>query len=494
MNIAPLFIAVPLFTAFLTPVLSRVREGIADVLSNAATATLLALSLAALYGVHTKGVIIYTFGGWSPPFGINLVVDGLSALLLVTISLISVMITIFSTKYMDRFTDKPKYYTLLMLMVAGMCGVVLTGDMFNMYVFIEMAAVSSYALVAFGCESDELEAAFKYMVLGSLASAFILFGIIILYSFTGSLNMAQISSIIAEKGASPPVQLCFALFLMGFGLKAALVPFHAWLPDAHPSAPAPISAMLSGVLIKAIGVYALSRVVFNVFGMNMLFSEILMILGTLSMIVGVLLAIGQWDFKRLLAYHSVSQMGYVVLGLGIGTPLSILGGLFHLFNHASFKSLLFLNSGAVEYGSGTRDLHEMGGLKEKMPVTSATSLIASASIAGIPPFNGFWSKLIIIVAAVQAGHMAYALVAIVASILTLASFMKVQRYGFHGKLKEGLAAVKEAPAAMCLSMIALAAICTAAGLAFPIVLRYLIDPAVSVLLNGLGYSGLILGG
>jgi len=378
-------------------------------------------------------------------------------------------------------------------MIAGMNGVVLTGDFFNMFVFVEIAAVASYALVAFGCESEELEAAFKYMVLGSVASAFILFAVIIIYSATGTLNMAHVSKIVAGTGVTPPIQLCFALFLMGFSLKAALVPFHAWLPDAHPSAPAPISAMLSGVLIKAIGVYSLTRIIFNVFGMNFAFSEILLILGTISMIVGVLLAIGQWDYKRLLAYHSVSQMGYVVLGLGLGTPLGILGGLFHLFNHASFKSLLFLTSGAVEYSVGTRDLKEMGGLKEKLPVTSAASLVGSMSIAGIPPFNGFWSKLIIIIAAVMSGRYIYALVAVIASILTLASFMKVQRYGFYGKLKTALEA-REVPFLMCLAMIMLAFVCVAAGLFFPFVLDYLIKPAVSVLINGTAYSSLVLGG
>jgi multicomponent Na+:H+ antiporter subunit D len=375
-----------------------------------------------------------------------------------------------------------------------MNGVVLTGDFFNMFVFIEIAAIASYALVAFGCEGEELEASFKYMVLGSVASTFILFSVIILYSVTGTLNMAHVSSIVREQGAGPAVQLCFALFFMGFSLKAALVPFHAWLPDAHAAAPAPISAMLSGVLIKAVGVYSLARITFNVFGMNAAFSEILLVLGAVSMIVGVILAIGQWDFKRLLAYHSISQMGYVILGLGLNTPLSILGGLFHLFNHASFKSLLFLNSGAVEYSAETRDLREMGGLRERLPVTSATSLIASASIAGVPPFNGFWSKLLIIISAVLSQHYVYAFVAVIASILTLASFLKVQRYGFYGKLKESLSQIKEAPRLMTFSVIALALICIGAGLLFPLVLDYLIYPAVRVLLNGLGYSNLILGG
>jgi multicomponent Na+:H+ antiporter subunit D len=285
-----------------------------------------------------------------------------------------------------------------------------------------------------------------------------------------------------------------ALFIVGFGMKSALVPFHAWLPDAHPSAPAPISAMLSGVLIKALGVYALVRIFFNVIGITPQLYYILMVLGALSMLIGVLLAIGQWDFKRLLAYHSISQIGYVVLGIGLGNPLGVTGGLFHLFNHALFKSLLFLNAGAVEYTLGTRRLEEMGGLHKKMPVTANTSLAASMSIAGIPPFNGFWSKLLIIVACIQAGRIWFALAAIIASLLTLASFMKVQKYAFFEGLKEKYQGVRETPWQMGAAMIALALLCFAGGIFFTWLLKFIIEPAVIAVASGLGYSRLVLGG
>lgn len=281
---------------------------------------------------------------------------------------------------------------------------------------------------------------------------------------------------------------------MGFGLKSALVPFHAWLPDAHPAAPAPVSAMLSGVLIKALGVYALVRIFYSVIGGSPGILFVLMFLGAVSMVLGVFLAIGQWDMKRLLAYHSISQIGYIFLGIGLGTPLGILGGLFHLFNHSVFKSLLFLNSGAVEYAVGTRDLREMGGLKERMPVTAGTSLVASMSIAGIPPFNGFWSKLIIILAAVQAGHPIYAAFAVIASILTLASFAKVQKYAFFGKLNKKFKDVKEVPGFMCGSMILLAAICIVSGiLIIPALSRFFLGPAANVLVNGTGYARTVFG-
>jgi len=244
------------------------------------------------------------------------------------------------------------------------------------------------------------------------------------------------------------------------------VPFHAWLPDAHPSAPAPISAMLSGVLIKSLGIYTLYRIFFCVFGVNSQLLSILMILGVLSMVIGVFLAIGQWDLKRLLAYHSISQIGYVVLGLSLGTPLGLIGGLFHLFNHSIFKSLLFLNSGAIEYTTGTRDLKQMGGLSEKMPVTSNTALFAAMSISGVPPFNGFWSKLLIIIACIQAGRYWYGFLAVLASILTLASFTKVMKYAFFGSLKNQWQTVKEVPIFMKTAMIILAVICILGGFLF----------------------------
>jgi len=426
-NILPLFVGISLAGAFLTSIVGKKLKWLPDLMGSLTTLILLGLSLITVRIVATQGILVYSVGSWKLPIGIALVLDGLTVFMLVTVNLMAFFIAIYSINYMERFTSKWKFYTLFLLMVAGMNGVVITGDMFNLFVFLEIASVASYALVAFGTERHELEAAFKYTVMSTVGSLFILLGIVFLYSYTSTLNMADMANVLAQKGMSNIVIMVSVLFIMGFGLKAALVPFHAWLPDAHPSAPAPISAMLSGVLIKSLGVYTLCRVFYNIIGINSSLSLILMVLGTLSMVIGVFLAIGQWDFKRLLAYHSISQIGYVILGIGLGTPLGITGGLFHLFNHSVFKSLLFLNSGTVEYATGTRDLRKMGGLTTKMPITGATSLVASMSIAGIPPFNGFWSKLIIIIACVQANRLGYAFWAVLASILTLASFMKVMK-------------------------------------------------------------------
>jgi multicomponent Na+:H+ antiporter subunit D len=274
------------------------------------------------------------------------------------------------------------------------------------------------------------------------------------------------------------------LFLAGFGLKAAIAPFHAWLPDAHSSAPSPVSAVLSGVFIKTLGIYAMCRVFFNVLGPSGGLLWALMMLGTLSMAAGALLAIAQTDIKRMFAYSSISQIGYIAFALGIGTPLAVFGALFHLFNHAVFKSLLFFNAGAIEYCTGERSLDRLGGLNKKLPVTGWTSLAASMGISGIPPLAGFWSKLIIIIAAVQAGHFILALIAVLASIITLAYYMKFQSFAFLGGLNEAWTNIKEAPLGMKLPMLILALMCLAGGLLLVGSFRSFLDSAVNVLLSG----------
>jgi multicomponent Na+:H+ antiporter subunit D len=291
---------------------------------------------------------------------------------------------------------------------------------------------------------------------------------------------------------------------MGFALKAALVPFHAWLPDAHPSAPAPISAMLSGLLIKACGVYVLCRLVFSVFAGPEAFGIILVVLGTLSMVLGALLAVGQADLKRLLAYSSISQVGYVVLAIGTGVValawapahpvlipvagLALFGGLFHMANHAVFKSLLFLCSGSVEQATGTRLLAELGGLGRRMPVTAWSLRAGALAISGVPPFGGFWSKLIIIIVLVQmavAGHWTFYLpagLAVATAVVTLVYYAKVQRYVLGGEPSDRTARAREVPFAMCFSSVVLAVLCLASALLLlPPVRERLVDPAVAVL-------------
>lgn len=477
----PLLVAVPLGGAFLCALLARNSRSLADTLGTLTVAVVLVFSiLAVLSPAGTHAV-----GGWQAPLGILLVMDGLAAFMVLTLSVVAFLVMLYSLNYMNAYTGRWQFHTLFLLMLAGMNGVVITGDLFNLFVFLEVASIASYALVAFGTGKHELEAAFKYAVMGGLGSLLLLLGIAFLYGYTGTLNMAHMATILAAQGQAPITAAALVLLLSGFALKAALVPFHSWLPDAHPSAPAPISAMLSGVLIKSLGVYTMARLVFNVFGITPGLSQTLMVLGALSMGLGAFLALRQWDMKRLLAYSSISQVGFIVMSLGLGTPLGILGGLFHLFNHSIFKSLLFLNSGALEQATGTRNLKEMGGLSRPMPTTAWTTLTGAMSIAGVPPFSGFWSKLLIVMACVEQGQWFYASWAVLVSIITLAYFLKVTKSAFLGKIRKRFESVREAPLAMRVSMSLLAVLCILGGLMLiPGVKEVILNPAVRVLDHG----------
>ncbi|HEY5132125.1 MAG TPA: proton-conducting transporter membrane subunit [Candidatus Krumholzibacteriaceae bacterium] len=495
----PLFSVLPLAAAFFNLLVTKLNKKVADYIAFVVTGTLAVMAVLTVF----EAPFAYRVGGFPAPWGILLISDGLSSLTLVIINVIAFLAVIYSTKYMTMYTAKPKYYSLLLLMIAGMNGVVCTGDLFNLFVFLEVASLASYALVGFGCEHEELEASFKYLILGEVASTAILFGIAFLYSMTGTLNMPDLARQLEIVGINKAVAFVIALFIMGFGLKASTVPFHAWLPDAHPSAPAPISAMLSGVLIKAIGVYSIARVMFDVVGPNAMVSTILMFLGALSMVVGVFLAVGQSDIKRMLAYHSISQMGYVMIGLGLGlnpnvpalvAAMALFGGIYHFVNHAVFKSLLFLCAGSFEFRTGTRNRYEMGGLIRKMPVTSTACSIASLSISGVPPFNGFWSKLIIIVALVQAGYYIYGGIAVLVAFVTLVSFIKLQRFVIFGQLPARFAALKESPFAMTFPLVVLAILCLGLGLAYPFLDHSVLQAARNALLDKLSYMGYILGG
>ncbi len=506
----PLFVVTPLAATFLIMIVGRFVKDFNKYYTSLTLLFLVIISFSCLFNIG-ENVDVYKVGGWQPinkiPIGIYMVMDGFSAIVVCIINLIGFLVAIYSISYIKRYTSENYFYALFCLMIAGMNGVVLSGDLFNIFVFLEISVISAYSLVAFGVEKNELEASFKYQVLGSIASFLILFGIGFIYWKTKTLNIADIREAFKtgyDKSFYLFVQL---LILSGFGLKAAIMPFHAWLPDAHSSAPSPISAMLSGVFIKAVGIYVIIRLFFNMFVITESMAILITTLGTLSMVIGVFLAIGQWDIKRLLAYHSISQMGYVMLSIGIGmilisrgvkqevAALAIAGGIFHLINHAAFKGLLFLNAGAIEYTIGTRNLKEMGGLAKSMPATSATSFVASMSISGIPPFNGFFSKLIIIVAAITAKFYLLAALAVIVSIITLASFLKFQRYAFYDKSDEDKRPeAKEVPYPMIFSMIVLSIVCLLLSLlAVPVVRDAVLTPAINILMDPLKYSSQIIG-
>ena len=486
-----IFVFLPIAGAALMPVIGKTKEGLADVLALAVAAGLLAIGITYIGQVRDYGSISFQLHG-TLPFAQTLYLDSLSLLLLLVISTITLFALIYSVEYMKTYGSKARYYALFLLMIAGMNGIVLSHDLFGLYVFLEVAACSSYALVAFGLRKPGLEAAFKYLLLSSAASALLLLGIALVYSQTGSLDMKTVSDTLAAGVAGGNRGLLFisTLFLVTFCFKMAIVPFHAWLPDAYPSAPTPVSAAMAGVLSKAAGVYVMARILYNVIGIQSLprVGQALMALGVLSIVIGSILALVQTDYKRLLAYSSVAQLGYIVLALGIGTPLAFIGALYHVMNHATSKSLLFLSAGAAQRATGTRDLNRMGGLGKRMPVTATCSVFGSMAISGVPPFNGFFSKAIIVIAAGNAGmatgnpvYFVYALIAVLMSLLTLAYFLKVQRKAFFGLLKDEFAKVKEVGFAMSFPMVALALLCLGLGISFPWLYTLLLRPAGTVL-------------
>jgi multicomponent Na+:H+ antiporter subunit D len=489
----PLFMAIPVFSAIFILIIGKFDKKHFPRIWSILTSLSLLVILVLIWGKET---IVYDMGGWKPPFGVVLVKDYLSQLMLLIVNGLSSLTLIYSFTYIKKYEDYLRFFTLFLFMLAGMNGVVLTGDLFNLFVFLEIASIASYALVGYGVDAEELEASFKYLILGAFASILILFGIGMIYSLSGSVNMADVARFLMKinsDGYNKAVLMIIGLFIVGFGLKAGLVPFHAWLPDAHPSAPAPISAMLSGVLIKAVGIYPIVRIFYNVLGMTPIISNIFIAIGSISMVVGALMGSGQTDIKRLFAFHSVSQMGYVIVGVGLGTPLGIIGALFHLLNHSVFKSLLFLSSGAIQNSTGTRNMKKLGGLKGYMPVTSGSAVIGSLSISGIPPFNGFWSKLIIILAAFQARNMWAAVSLILTAFLTLMCFVKFQRHAIFGEASEIVKRAKETSFAMIVSILILAISCLLLGIFNGWIIENMIMPAEGVVLDQLRYISAVLG-
>ncbi|AKI97575.1 complex I subunit 5 family protein [Kosmotoga pacifica] len=422
--IASYFIIIPLLSGFILA-MSGKRDRFVELVALISTSLLLFLSVLLFPVINAYGPVFYQLSGWKIPYTISLVIDNLSAFVLFVISLIAFFSTLYSIGYMRRFQALNNYYALLMLMIAGLNGVTITGDLFNLFVFMEVSLIATYALVAFQGEPEHYEAAFKYAILGSISSTLILFGIGCVYSMVSSLTLMQIS---LKTNGMPSLYLAYGLFLTGFGLKASMFPFHSWLPDAHPSAPSPVSAMLSGVLIKVLGVYSIIRVFFMVFQESKVVLDVLLVFGTITMVIGAIMAVGQRDIKRMLGFSSVSQMGYILFSLGLGTPLGILGAVYHMLNHAILKGTLFLDAGAIETAEGTRDFENMAGRSGKTVYVS--TLMASLGISGVPPFGGFFSKLIIIMAAIYARKYSYALIALTVSVITMAYYLKMLKKTF----------------------------------------------------------------
>jgi len=411
-------------------------------------------------------------------FGLRLQVDCLSIVMALVGFLLWLAVSIYSISYIK--TDLARYYSLLLIVLGAVQGTVLAKDLISFYVFLEITAVATYFLIIHKRSVDVLQAGYKYILMILIGAFFIFSSIILVYVDTGSYEVI----VVTKSGGF----IAAVLFLLGCFVKAGVVPLHTWLPDAHPAAPSPVSAFLSGMMIK-IGAYGIIRFIFPILNFDLpatnfgeILSSLIISIGVASMLIGVLLALLQTDVKRLLAYHSISQMGYILLGIGLGTKLGLAGGLYHLVNHAMFKGLLFLCMGAVIYSTGTRKLDNLGGLWKRMPITTSTCIIAALAISGIPPFNGFASKTVL-AEAVANYNFVLKFVMMVTAALTFASFLKLISYTFFGKLQKQLITVKEVPLLMQLPMIVLAILCVLLGINAQFVLNRFIVFAIAGLVQ-----------
>ncbi|MEI6080325.1 MAG: proton-conducting transporter membrane subunit [bacterium] len=435
----------------------------------------LAVSLAQV-AVVALDVNVYALNNFNL-FGFEL--DGLSKLLLLSIGIVSFCAILVGYGTICCEKKKFNFLNLFLLALIGMNGVVMVRDLFSMYVFLEITAVSSFILIAYQEDKFAVEGSFKYLVLSAVATVMMLSSIALLMMSAGDTSFVAVRDSVQGMN-STLVLVAIGLFVGGLLIKGGLVPFHGWLPDAYTSAPASVSVLLAGIVTKTTGVYTMIRVVSEIFGYNDTIKMVLMVAGLVSIFVGALAALGQHDFKRMLAYSSISQVGYIILALGTGTALGVAGAVFHLFNHSIFKTQLFINSAAVEKQTGTRDMDSMSGLSNVMPVTGWTSVVAFLSTAGIPPLSGFWSKLIIVIALWKAGFHSFAALAVIGSLITLAYFLSMQRRVFFGKINVNFMNIKEASASMIIPAIILAAITLGVGIFFPYFINTIIVPIGSI--------------
>ena len=414
------------------------------------------------------------------PFSLSL--DNLTLVMLLSIAIVAFVTVLVGQSTISDEDKRFNFINVVILTVAGMNGIVLVKDLFSLYVFLEVTAVSSFILISLDRGILALEGTFKYLILSAVATVMMLSSIAILMLFTGSTSFEAVSSVVKNQQSGMfLIIVAISAFVGGLFIKGGLVPFHGWLPDAYSSAPSSVSIFLAGIVTKTTGVYTLIRLVVSVFGFTPTLTHVLLFVGALSIVIGALAALGQADFKRMLAYSSISQVGYMVIALGTGTPLGIAGAVFHLFNHAIFKSQLFVNSAAVEAQTGTRNMNELGGLQSRMPVTSTTSLIAFLSTAGVPPLSGFWSKLIIIIALWTSGHRIYAMLAVLTSVVTLAYFLSMNHRVFFGILQHKLSGIKEAKPGIIIPAVLLTLIIIGVGIFFPFILDTFILPVQSIL-------------
>ena len=459
-HLPALIVVVPLFFALVMPLLGRGDKPwlLATLASWAGLAMTLALQIQVSgWWQNTEAapaVLSYPIGNWQIPWGIEFRVDVLNAFILLVIAMIAAVVTFYARLSIAHAIPPERvrfFYSAWLLFISGLLGVTMSGDVFNVYVLIEISALASYTLVAMGRYQNRkaLQGSINYLVLGTIGASFYLIGVGYLYSVTGTLNMADLSTRLETLYDNRAVITAVAFLMIGLSVKMALFPLHGWLPDAHGYAPPIVSALLSGVAIK-VGAYVMIRLAFSVLGVEFTFSKlptgtVIWLFATLAILLGSYTAIFQTSLKRLLAYSSVAQIGYIALGFAMANENGLTGALVHIFNHALMKSGLFLVAGIVAYRLGESEIGALAGLGRKMPFTMAAFTAGGLGLIGVPLTSGFVSKWYLVSGAIDAGLFPLAFVVLAGSLLAVIYVWKVVEIIYFKPVSESAAKAIEAP-------------------------------------------------
>ena len=432
MVISPVhYIAVPLLAAFTIPLFAKIHKELTRIIPGIVLLYLAYVSYVLMNKVITTVPIVEVIAGWHAPWGINLVYNGFSGFIASLMSIMGFLIWLYTYRF-KKVDDEPalKFYILFLMMVAGSIGIVITGDVFNMFVFIEIVGITSYSLTAFYRGRDGAEASFKYLLIGSFASVFLLLGIMLLYTHVGTLNMAEIAQKMHTIPTSAKVSI-FVMFAIALGIEAEMFPLNGWAPDAYSQAPGPIGAGFAGIVVKA-GVYALIRIVFTLFDIEGAF-QYLIVMGLITMIIAEVAAIRQTNLKRMLAYSSIGQMGVVLIGFGIGTTEAIFAAIFLMFNHAVIKGLLFMSGSFLVYNDDKKQIVSLSRFGKKLPIVSFLFALGAFAIVGFPPFAGFWSKLYLLLAAADKNMIFLIATILMVSVVEVVYYLRVVGKLYFGK-------------------------------------------------------------
>ncbi|WP_078552740.1 Na+/H+ antiporter subunit D [Bacillus alkalicellulosilyticus] len=385
--------------------------------------------------VYQNGIYTLNLGNWQAPFGIVLVADMFATMMVILSSIVGLVCLFFAFQTISSQREKFYFYPFYFFLLAGVNGAFLTGDLFNLFVFFEVMLIASYILIVIGGTKYQLRESLKYVIINVFASILFIVGVAYLYAATGTLNFADLAVRVAELEQQGVLNVIAILFLVVFAMKGALFPLYFWLPRSYYGPPAAIAALFGGLLTK-VGIYAIIRMFTLIFNHDPGFTHnIILALAGLTMFFGVLGAVSQFDFKRILSYHIISQVGYMVMGLGIFTPLAIAGAIYYIAHHIIVKAALFLFAGATQKLTGTTNLKEMGGILKTHPLLAWLFFISAISLAGIPPLSGFFSKFALILAGFEAERYVIVTVALLVGLLTLFSMMKIFIYAFWGEQK-----------------------------------------------------------